>query len=88
MTHLIGIVIVVIQSWLRIVCPLTTLEMWLRQQAGAVTYSESFIEYWLQKILYWQFPWWVFIVLYTLFASLILATWFLVPPSSKKELTN
>jgi hypothetical protein len=59
--------------------------MWLRKQAGAAIYSKSFIEYWLQEILYWKFPWWIFVVVYTLFAFLILATWFLVPPTKRVE---
>ena len=28
--HLLGITIIVVQSWLGVICPLTTLEMWLR----------------------------------------------------------
>ena len=33
--HLAAIGIVVAESWLGFVCPLTTLEMWLRSRAGA-----------------------------------------------------
>lgn len=78
--HLLCILIVSIQAWLGIVCPLTTLEMWLRKQAGVDTYSESFIEHWMQTFLYWNFPAWVFIVIYTLFALVVISTWVLVPP--------
>lgn len=82
LAHLTGIGIVVIQSWLGIVCPLTTLEMFLREQAGESAYAGSFIEHWLQQLLYWQAPPWVFILVYTGFALLVLATWFLVPPKT------
>ena len=78
--HLAGICVVAAQSWLGIVCPLTTLEMWLRRQGGSTTYSGNFIEFWLQKLLYWDLPAWVFVTIYTSFALLVLSTWFLVPP--------
>lgn len=37
--HLVAIGLVVIQSWLGIICPLTTLEVALRERAGQVTYE-------------------------------------------------
>ena len=48
-------------------CPLTTLEMWLRSQARGSTYAGNFIEHWLQALLFWQAPPWVFTAVYTLF---------------------
>ncbi len=78
--HLTGIGVVVLQSWLGIICPLTTFEMWLRDNAGQGTYSGSFIQYWLQTILYYDAPAWVFVLCYSLFGSLVLMSWFLVKP--------
>lgn len=78
--HLIAIGVVVLQSWFGIICPLTTLEMWLRDQAGQTTYSGSFIQHWLQSLLYYEAPDWVFIVVYTTFAVLVIASWFVVRP--------
>ena len=78
--HLVGICIVVAQAWAGVICPLTTLEMWLREQGGLTGYTGSFIEHWLQTLLYWDLPAWVFIVVYSLFALLIIATWYVVPP--------
>ena len=78
--HLVGIGIVVLQSWAGIVCPLTTLEMWFRKTAGISTYSGSFISHWMETLLYYNAPEWVFTVVYTLFASVVLASWFLVKP--------
>ncbi len=80
LAHLGTIAIVVAESWLNIVCPLTDLEMWLRGKAHQATYGESFIEHWLQQILYYDAPPWVFAVLYTLFAALVAATWIRFPP--------
>jgi len=78
--HLVGIAVVVAQAWAGVICPLTTLELWLRQKAGLATYSGSFIEHWLQEFLYWDLPSWVFVATYSLFAILVLCTWYLVPP--------
>ena len=81
--HLVGIGTVVLQAWLGVLCPLTTLEMWLRRQAGSLIYRESFIQYWLQKILFYQAPLWVFAVAYTAFALLVLMAWLKFPPRFK-----
>ncbi len=78
--HLGAIAIVIAESWLGIQCPLTGLEMWLRRQAHAATYSKSFIEHWLQQILYYQAPAWVFVVGYTVFGVLVVASWVRFPP--------
>ena len=78
--HLIAIGIVVVQSWVGVICPLTVLEMALRDKAGAETYSGSFIQHWLQSLLYYDAPEWVFMVVYTCFGSLVLASWFVVRP--------
>ena len=79
--HLIAIAVVVIQSWLRVICPLTTLEMELRSRAGDGVYPGSFIAHWLETILYYQAPQWVFMVCYTAFGAMVLTSWFWVRPS-------
>lgn len=81
--HLCAIGYVVGQAWLGAVCPLTTWEMALRAEAGAATYSGSFIQYWLNSLLYFTLPEWVFVVVYTLFGSLVLASWFVVRPRKR-----
>jgi len=83
--HLAGIFIVVAQAWAGVICPLTTLEMWLREKGGLAAYGESFIEHWLQQLIYWSFPAWVFIVIYSLFALLVIFTWYVVPPTKGKD---
>ena len=82
--HIFGILIVVAQAWVGIICPLTTLEMWLRRLAGENAYDGGFIQYWLQKILFWNAPAWVFILIYTLFFLLVVMTWVWVPPKRSK----
>lgn len=80
LSHLIVIAIVVLQSWLGVLCPLTTWEMALRARAGEAGYEGSFIQHWLQSILYYTAPDWVFILAYTVFGALVLVSWFLVRP--------
>jgi len=78
--HLAAIGIVVLQSWVGVICPLTTWEMALRERAGDVVYSGSFISHWLESILYFHAPAWVFTVCYTVFAAVVVASWFWVRP--------
>lgn len=83
LSHLIVIAIVVLQSWLGVLCPLTTWEMALRARAGEAGYEGSFIQHWLQSILYYTAPDWVFILAYTVFGALVLISWFLVRPGQR-----
>jgi hypothetical protein len=80
LAHLAAIAIVVAQAWLGIVCPLTTLESWLRGRAGEAAYEAGFIEYWLQRVLYYDAPAWVFTAGYTLFGLAVAACWWRFPP--------
>ena len=78
--HLGAIAIVVTQSWVSLICPLTTLEMRLRAQAGQEQYEESFIQFWLGRFLYYEAPAWLFIAVYTVFGLFVVITWFRFPP--------
>ncbi len=78
--HLAGIAYIAAEAWLGIICPLTTLELWLRERAGQAVYDGDFIAYWLNKILFYQAPPLVFIVAYSAFGLLVVLSWILVPP--------
>ena len=80
LAHLVAIGVVVLQSWLGVRCPLTTWEMKLREGAGDAVYPGSYISHWLEAILYFSAPEWVFMVCYTMFGALVLASWFWVRP--------
>jgi hypothetical protein len=82
--HLAGMLSVAIGTWLDITCPLTDVERWLRIKANAQTYSGSFIEHWLQQLLFYDFAPWVFVLTYTLFGLLILALWWIFPPRRRR----
>ncbi len=87
LAHLAAIGVVASQAWLGQECPLTTLESWLRVQAGATGYKKGFIEYWVQWLIFYQAPSWVFTAIYTGFAALVIAVWLAYPPvrHSKKN---
>lgn len=78
--HIVVVGVVVVQSWLGLICPLTTIEMALRSRAGDEVYSESFISHWLQTILYYDAPPWIFVVCYTVFGALVIASWIWIRP--------
>ncbi len=80
---MVGILVVVAQSWAGLLCPLTTLEQWFRTRAGEVSYDGSFIQYWLERFLYYDAPWWVFVMAYTSFGLLVIVTWVGFPPRKK-----
>ena len=85
LAHLIAIGIVAAEAWLGVMCPLTTLEMSLRAQAGAATYAGGFIEHWLSRLLFYQAPPWVFVVTYSVFGLLVVASWWVFPPRSRRS---
>lgn len=83
--HLTAIALVVAEAWAGMTCPLTTLEMGLRARAGAATFGGSFIGHWLQSLLYYQAPAWVFTLAYSVFGLLVLATWWIFPPAARRS---
>jgi len=83
--HLAGIVVVVMQSWMGLLCPLTSLEMWLRGRANDVQYDGSFIQYWVEHFLYYSAPAWIFIAVYTAFGLLVIIAWVCFPPQKKSR---
>lgn len=78
--HLAAIAVVALQAWLGAICPLTSWEMSLRAKAGDATYPGAFIAYWVERLLYYRAPDWVFVALYTAFGALVVASWFWVRP--------
>jgi hypothetical protein len=83
LAHVVAILVVVAQAWLGVVCPLTTLENWLRAQAGQAVYESSFIEHWLTRLLFYEAPAWVFTAVYTAFGLAVAAAWWRFPPGRR-----
>ncbi len=77
--HLAAIGLVCIESIVGIDCPLTTLENGLRLGAGQRGYGDDFIGYWLDRIIFYDFPPWIFTTIYLAFAAAVISTLWLVP---------
>ncbi|NQX88995.1 MAG: DUF2784 domain-containing protein [Halioglobus sp.] len=78
--HLTVVVFVVLQTWAGEICPFTEWEMAYRTKAGETIYAGSFVAHWVESLLYYQAPGWVFVVIYTLFGCLVIASWLLFAP--------
>ena len=74
--HLAAILFVAGESVAGLVCPLTAWEDALRGAAG----GSSFIQRWIGRLLYYDFPGWVFIAVYLLFALAVAITFIRVRP--------
>lgn len=83
--HLVAIAVVVAQAWLGAICPLTTLESWLRVRARRTVYSGSFIEHWVGRLLYYDAPPWAFTLAYTLFGLAVVGAWRAFPPRRRRS---
>jgi len=83
--HLASIALVASSSWLGVRCPLTTLEGWLRMRGGGPVYGDSFVAHWVQRLLYYQAPDWLFTLLYTLLALLVAWSWWRYPPRRRSS---
>lgn len=77
--HLSAIVFVAAEALLGYACPLTVWEDLLRGGAR----SESFVGRWVQRLLYYNAPEWVFTALYAAWAVATALTLKLVPPRSR-----
>ncbi|MEE8365740.1 MAG: DUF2784 domain-containing protein [Gammaproteobacteria bacterium] len=87
-THLLAIIVVVIQSWVGALCPLTSIENALRLRASDTVYSGTFISHWLEIILYYQAPPWAFVVCYTVFGAVVIGSWYWVRPRRFNKTTT
>lgn len=74
--HAAAILVVAAEALAGSACPLTVWEDALR--AGGD--GSSFVGRWLARLLYYDFPEWVFALAYVLYAAATLATLRLVPP--------
>lgn len=72
--------IVALEAIIGIFCPLTVWEQALRRSAGEEIYEGSFVGYWINRLLYYDFEPWVFTVVYCVWGILTLTLYFLIPP--------
>ena len=77
--HLASIAFVAVISLFGIPCPLTILEGNLRIAGGVDFYNQSFIQYWLHKILFYEAPEEIFTIIYSAFALAVAGSFYFDP---------
>lgn len=88
-THLAMIGFVALESLIGMDCPLTIWENNLRRPSGGRQYtSEGFIAHWLHSILFYDFPHWVFMAIYMVYAILVASLFYFVPLQRNGKLKN
>ena len=71
--------LVTFETLIGITCPLTSIENYLRGKNN----SKSFISFWIEKIIYWDFPTSFFMFLYFVFLGWTFLMWKIYPPKFK-----
>ena len=77
--HLAAIIFVSAEALIGMACPLTVWEDRLRGRAT----DHDFIARWLHHVLYYDFPAWVFVTAYVLFAAAVAATFRVIAPNHR-----
>ena len=67
---------ITLEAVLGIACPLTQIEIYLRN----IDFSQSFVSYWITELIYWDLPKAFFIILYLSCSSWSLLFWVIHPP--------
>jgi len=75
--HLAAIVFVAGEALAGVWCPLTVWEDALRGVRG----ENSFVARWIHRLMFYDFPGWMFTVAYVLFALVVALSWWLVRPA-------
>jgi hypothetical protein len=79
LVHVAMILLVCCEALIGTICPLTIWENMLRAKGGESGYSRDFVGYWLDSLIFYQAPPWVFTTVYLTFGALVLVTFWFVP---------
>ncbi len=88
LVHFAMIAVVAVQALAGVLCPLTTLENFLRTKGGGQAHYGTFVGYWAHELLFYDAPPWVFTIAYCAFAAAVLGTLLLVPPELPNSITR
>jgi hypothetical protein len=86
--HLAAIALVCVESVVGVMCPLTSLEDWMRERGGAAHHPGDFIGYWAHRLIFYNFPPWMFTSAYVAFAAVVVITFILLPPRWRSNPTT
>jgi hypothetical protein len=84
--HLAMILLVCAEALVRTSCPLTSLESALRLSGGEIGYPRDFTGYWIDWLIFYSAPSWMFTAVYLTFGMLVLLTFWYVPVGSPVSL--
>ena len=77
--HLAMILLVCAESLIGTTCPLTRLENVLRLRGGETGYARDFIGYWIDWLIFYNAPPWLFTAAYLTLGMLVLLTLWFIP---------
>ena len=84
--HLVCVLFVAFEAVIGIMCPLTVWEHEFRIKAGQHVNKElSFVARIIQNLIFYDFPLYFFIILYVLFAGIVIFTWIFIRPTAKNR---
>jgi len=83
LTHLAAMVVVAVQAMLGKACFLTYIQSDLLESAGKKGYTVPFIQTYIDRIIYHNFPIWIFSIVYVILFLYTLYLWFRFPPKIK-----
>jgi hypothetical protein len=78
--HLGAIALVCVEAATGTMCPLTTLEDYLRMRAGDAGYRGDFIGYWAHDLIFYNAPPRIFTIFYVIFGAMVALTFVVAPP--------
>ena len=79
--HLAAICFVAAEAMAGVMCPLTLWEDALRGRDSDI----GFIARWVHAVMFYDLPPWIFTLAYLLFAFVVLATFWAVPPDKRQK---
>jgi hypothetical protein len=84
--HLAAVVVVALEALVGLLCPFTSWEYALRLKAGQrVEQQIPFVARLVRRVIFYDFPDWVFTLTYVLFAGLVVLTLALFPPRRTRK---
>jgi hypothetical protein len=87
--HIVAVALVAVEAMVGVLCPLTQWEYALRDRAGQQTTEQlSLVARIVQRIIFYEFPDWVFLVVYVTFTVAVLGLFYSrfgsTPPKNRK----
>jgi hypothetical protein len=83
LAHLVSMVIVAIQAIFGKACFLTYIQSDLLKDAGKKRYTVPFIQTYIDRMIYYNFPIWAFSIIYVILFLYTIYVWFKFPPKIK-----